>query len=120
MSLTGCGHSAGDRPALLIIDTINDLEFEGAARILDQAAAASLVMRDLRATVRRCGAPIIYLNNNFGRWSEDRRQIVERACRSGAREASISRRLAWSLVHTSSLTEKRYGQAYCNRIEGWR
>ncbi len=61
MSLTGCGHSAGDRPALLIIDTINDLEFEGAAQILDQAAAASLVMRDLRATVRRCGVPIIYI-----------------------------------------------------------
>jgi len=78
-------------------------------------------MRDLRATVRRCGAPIIYINNYFGRWSEDRRQIVERAWRSGARGASISRRLALSsLVQTSSLKEKKYGQAYSSRIEGWR
>lgn len=94
MSPPASGHPAGDRPALLIIDMINDLEFEGAAAILDDAEAASHVIHDLRATARRCGAPVIYVNDNFDRWSEDRWQIVERACRSGARGASISRRLA--------------------------
>lgn len=94
MSPTASAHPAGDRPALLIIDMINDLEFEGAAAILDHAEAASHVIRDLRAIARRCGAPVIYVNDNFDRWSEDRRQIVERACRAGARGASICRRLA--------------------------
>lgn len=73
---------------------------------------------DLRATVRRCGAPAIGVNDNFGRRFEDRRQIVERACRRGARGASISWRLAWSsLMRPSPIEEKRYGQAYGNRIE---
>lgn len=72
----------------------NDLEFEGAAAILDQAEAASHAIGALRATARRCGAPVIYVNDNFDRWSDDRRQIVEGACRAGARGASISRRLA--------------------------
>lgn len=94
MSPMDRGHPAGDRPALLIIDMINDLEFDGAAAILDQAEAASLVIHDLRATARRCGAPVVYVNDNFDRWSDDRRQIVERACRAGTRGASISRRLA--------------------------
>jgi hypothetical protein len=57
MSSTDRGHPAGDRPALLIIDMINDLEFDGAAAILDQAEAASLVMRSPRdrPSLRRSG-----------------------------------------------------------------
>jgi len=70
MSLNS-GHPAGDRPALLILDMINELE--GAAGILDQAEAASPVIRDLRATARRCGAPVIYVDGDYDQWSEDRR-----------------------------------------------
>lgn len=87
-------HPAGDRIALLIIDMINDLEFDGAAAVLDQAEAASHAVLRLKAVARKAGAPVIYVNDNFGRWSDDRRQITAHASRMGVRGADISRRLA--------------------------
>lgn len=93
MSPTNARHPAGERPALLIIDMINDLEFEGAAAILDQAEAASHAIGALRATARRCGAPVIYVNDNL---TDGLTIVADRggACRAGARGASISRRRA--------------------------
>jgi len=87
-------HPAGDRIGLLIIDMINDLEFDGAPAILDQAEAASHKILDLKRAAREAGAPVIYVNDNFGRWSDDRRQITAWASRPGARGAAITRRLA--------------------------
>jgi nicotinamidase-related amidase len=87
-------HPAGDRIALLIIDMINDLEFDSARSILDQAEAVSHKILEVKAAARRAGAPIIYVNDNFGRWSDDRRQITDWASRPGARGGGIARRLA--------------------------
>ncbi|MFT3771655.1 MAG: isochorismatase family cysteine hydrolase [Minicystis sp.] len=62
--------------ALLLVDVINDLEFEGGDRLL--AHAQEMVPR-LVALKRRCkeaGVPSIYVNDNFGHWRSDFRRLV--------------------------------------------
>lgn len=71
--------------ALLIIDMINDLEFEGGGRLLPQAVAAARRIAALRRRARTAGVPVTYANDNFGRWRSDFRQAVDHCLRDGVR-----------------------------------
>jgi len=62
--------------ALLLIDWINDLEFEGGDRLLPQALAAAKATAALRQRAKQAGVPMIYCNDNFGRWRSDFREVV--------------------------------------------
>jgi nicotinamidase-related amidase len=80
--------------ALLLIDVINHLEFEGGDRLLEQA----LPMADRLATLKRraaaAGIPAIYANDNFGRWQSDFAKVLERCRADGVRGKPIADRLA--------------------------
>ena len=80
--------------ALLIIDMINDLEFEGGERILDPAVAAAEKIAALRERAREARIPIIYANDNFGRWRSDFTQVVERCLQDGVRGEPLAQLLA--------------------------
>ena len=69
--------------ALLLIDFIIDLEFEGAQRLYPMALAAARATRALRARAKRERVPVIYCNDNFGRWRSDFRSLLEHCLRSG-------------------------------------
>ncbi|MGH7444526.1 MAG: cysteine hydrolase family protein, partial [Longimicrobiales bacterium] len=71
--------------ALLIIDMINDLEFEGGERLIDPALAAARATAALKKRCRDAGIPAIYANDNFGRWRSDFRQVVERVLHDDVR-----------------------------------
>jgi nicotinamidase-related amidase len=57
--------------ALLLIDVINDLEFAEGELILPAALAMARHVADLKARVKRAGIPVVYVNDNFGRWRSD-------------------------------------------------
>jgi len=62
--------------ALLIIDAINDLEFEGGAAMLDRAVRMARRIAALKKRASALGIPTIYVNDNFGRWRSDFHRIV--------------------------------------------
>ena len=62
--------------ALLLIDTINDLEFEDGARLLRHARPMAKRIAGLKRRAARAGIPAIYVNDNFGRWRSDFRRLV--------------------------------------------
>ena len=62
------------RVALLIIDMINDLEFEDAELIFEAALAAAGQIATLKQAAHAAGVPVIYSNDNFGRWRSDFRE----------------------------------------------
>jgi nicotinamidase-related amidase len=64
--------------ALLLIDVINDFDFPEAPRLLRYAMPAARRLAALKRRARRRGVPIIYVNDNFGRWQSDFRKQVER------------------------------------------
>ena len=64
------------RVALLIIDMINAFEFEGAHAMLPRALAAAKATAALKRRARNAGVPVVYVNDNFGRWRSDFRSTL--------------------------------------------
>jgi nicotinamidase-related amidase len=69
------------RVALLIIDMINAFDFEGAAAMLPRALAAARATAALKQRARGAGVPVVYVNDNFGRWRSDFRSILQHCLR---------------------------------------
>jgi nicotinamidase-related amidase len=61
---------------LLLIDVINDLEFEGGEELLRNALPVAKNIPRLKERAREAGVPEIYANDNFGRWRSDFNQTV--------------------------------------------
>jgi nicotinamidase-related amidase len=78
------------RSALLIIDMLNDLEFEGGEALFEQAMPASTPIARLRDWYHARRLPVIYANDNFGRWHADFAKVVEHCRRVGSRGAALS------------------------------
>jgi nicotinamidase-related amidase len=79
--------------ALLIIDMINDLDFEGGDALRPQAEAAAEVIARLRTAADRLGTPVVYVNDNFGQWHSERSRLVEHGQREGCPGRDLVRRL---------------------------
>jgi nicotinamidase-related amidase len=62
---------------LIVIDFVNDLEFEGGEALLPQALMAARACAALKAGAKRARMPVIYANDNFGQWRSDFRQVIE-------------------------------------------
>lgn len=71
--------------ALLLIDWINDLEFESGEHLLRRALPAAKATAELRRRAKAAGIPVIYCNDNFGRWRSDFRSMLEHCLRQGVR-----------------------------------
>ncbi|KAJ3043279.1 hypothetical protein HDV00_005282 [Rhizophlyctis rosea] len=63
--------------ALLVVDVINDIDFEGNEHIVKCARPMAEKIRDLIGQCRDLRVPIIYCNDNFGKWNSDIREIYE-------------------------------------------
>jgi nicotinamidase-related amidase len=68
--------------ALLIIDVINDLDFPEANQLMRYAPTMARKIAKLKERAKHAGVPVIYVNDNFGRWQSDFRKLVEH-CRDG-------------------------------------
>lgn len=66
--------------ALLIIDIINKMDFEGAEALLAETRPALKPLVDLKHICKLHDIPVIYVNDNFGLWQENVDQIVEECC----------------------------------------
>ncbi len=62
--------------ALLLIDVVNDFEFEGGEELLDLAMLVGQNVAALKRKAKGAGIPIIYANDNFGIWRSDLNKIV--------------------------------------------
>jgi nicotinamidase-related amidase len=62
--------------ALLLIDVINDLAFPGSEALAGQAEEMAPRLRILKRRAVARGVPVIYVNDNFGKWRSDFRHTV--------------------------------------------
>jgi len=62
--------------ALLLIDVINDLAFEGSEALVVQAEPMAARLAALKRRATAAGVPSIYVNDNFGQWRSDFRKTV--------------------------------------------
>ncbi len=72
--------------ALLILDMITLMDFDGASAMRRDVAEAAATILKLRDAADRSGVPVVYVNDNFGEWHSERYRLVERALSSNAQE----------------------------------
>src|SRR4051812_47287080 len=75
--------------ALLLIDVINDLDFPEANALLRYARPMARKLLRLKQRARKAGIPVIYVNDNFGRWQSDFRRQVQHCLREDSRGHEI-------------------------------
>jgi nicotinamidase-related amidase len=68
--------------AVVLIDVINTFDFPGSASLIRAAARAAPVIERLLARARKRGVPVVYVNDNFGRWTSDFEATLEEAVRA--------------------------------------
>jgi len=78
------------RPALLLIDVINDLAFPEGKHLLRHALPAAQRIARLKQRAQKAGVPVIYVNDNFGRWRSDFRQQIAHCVAEGSRGKEIA------------------------------
>jgi nicotinamidase-related amidase len=82
--------NAAGHTALLIIDMINIWDFPDAEKLLPRAAAIAPRIAALKARCRNAGVPVIYANDNRGRWRSDFPALVGLSLGQGGAGAAIT------------------------------
>jgi nicotinamidase-related amidase len=77
--------------ALLLIDVINDLDFPGSEKLVEQAVPMAHRIADLKRRAKQSGIPAIYVNDNFGRWKSDFNQVVAHCLEDGVPGEQVAR-----------------------------
>jgi len=85
--------SEGAGVAILLLDVINDLEWEGGELLLPHFEVASERIAALAARARAASVPVIYVNDNYGRWRSDFRHLVAHCVEDDVRGRRIVKRL---------------------------
>jgi len=77
--------------ALLLIDVINDMAFEGAEPLVRQAVPMAHRIAALKKRARAAKIPAVYINDNFGRWQSDFRKLVDHVLDDGVPGEEVAR-----------------------------
>jgi hypothetical protein len=81
------GSVPDESPVVVIaIDVINDLEFPGGEELEEPAFAMACELKPLLERAREAGIPVIYANDNFGKWRSDFRVLLDHCLNSASLE----------------------------------
>lgn len=79
--------------ALLLIDVVNDFDFPEGDCLLAAARPMADHIVDLRRRAEKVNIPIIYANDNFGKWRSDFQSIINHCLHDDAKGRDVVRRL---------------------------
>jgi nicotinamidase-related amidase len=68
---------------LLLIDVINDFAFPESDQLLRNAIPAARSLSKLKARAKKENVPVVYVNDNFGRWRSDFKSHVHHCLNEG-------------------------------------
>lgn len=103
------------RPALLLIDFINTLEFDGGERLAPRAVEAARHAQELKQRALAEGVPVAYVNDSFGDWSGNFAAVVAR-CDASPRGAPLARLLRPG-AEDRSILKPRHSAFYGTPLE---
>ena len=78
------------RVVLILIDVINDFEFEGADEMFSNMQAIADSVANLKRRAKQAGVPVVYVNDNFGKWQSDFRKLLEHCLRDDVKGKRIA------------------------------
>ncbi|HJQ12249.1 MAG TPA: isochorismatase family cysteine hydrolase [Gemmatimonadaceae bacterium] len=80
--------------ALILIDVINDMDFDSGEALFRNALPAAQNLARLKKRAREAGVATIYVNDNFGKWRSDFRQQLDHVLDDDCRGEPIARLLS--------------------------
>lgn len=80
--------------ALVMVDVINDLEFDGGKTLLKRALPVARRLAALAERAREAGVAVIYVNDNFGKWRSDFRTLLDHCMKDDVNGKELARILA--------------------------
>lgn len=80
--------------ALVLLDVINDLEFEGGEELAKSAGPMAERIADLKRRAKAAGVPVVYVNDNYGRWQSDFHKLIEHTREAECRGRFLAEMLA--------------------------
>lgn len=84
------GDTTGSATALLVLDMINPFDYDEGPALSRAALSIAPAIAALKSRIKGDGGACIYINDNFGRWQSDFRELVVRAeAGGGAQVADI-------------------------------
>ena len=102
--------------ALLLVDVINDLDFPGSEPLVRQAERMAPRLARLAARARRAAVPVVYVNDNFGRWQSDWHKVVDWCSREKSPGRRVVERLRPSAQDYFVLKPKHSG-FFCTALD---
>lgn len=79
--------------ALLIIDVISDFDFPSGDKLLENTKPIVENILDLRRKADRAKIPVIYINDNFGKWQSDFKNLLRHASSKASKGSAVANRL---------------------------
>jgi nicotinamidase-related amidase len=79
--------------ALLLIDVLNDFQFDGGSALAAEALKILDALASLKTAARNRHVPVIYVNDNTGKWRSNAPAVVKKALSPSSRGRTIARRL---------------------------
>ena len=80
--------------AMLVIDMVSRWDFVDADKLLPRARGIAPIIARLKRRARAAGVPVIYANDNAGRWRSDFRTLIAEATGAGGPGGEIAELLA--------------------------
>jgi nicotinamidase-related amidase len=80
--------------ALLLVDVINHFEFPDAPELLQNWGPAALRLAELKRRAKSHGIPVVYVNDNFGKWRSSFAGLLAYCTRPEARGREVVSALA--------------------------
>ena len=75
--------------ALLLIDVISDFEFPDGEKLFENAVPMAKNLAALKKKAKNAGVPVIYVNDNFGKWQSDFKKLLKHCLDKSVRGSEI-------------------------------
>lgn len=79
--------------ALLLVDVINPFDFPESDQLLRFAVPMAYRLAALKKRAKAAGVPVVYANDNFGRWRSDLSAVVERCLKPECKGRPVCEKL---------------------------
>jgi nicotinamidase-related amidase len=84
------GNAPDNSPvALLIIDMISDFEFKDSDQLFRFVPQTARSIAALKKRANQAGVPVIYVNDNYGKWQSDFNRLVEHCLQGPGRGREV-------------------------------
>lgn len=74
---------------MLLLDVVTDFEFDDGDKLLRNSLPMARKLSRFKARAKKAGVPVIYVNDNFGKWQEDFKTMSEHFIRPEAKGRDV-------------------------------